>query len=46
MQLKNLKQEGIDPKVFTEVKMKIESGYYNSDEVINKVADEILKNYF
>ncbi|MCW8850078.1 MAG: ATP-binding cassette domain-containing protein, partial [Melioribacteraceae bacterium] len=24
--------------------MKIESGYYNSDEVISKVADEILKN--
>ncbi len=43
---KKLKQEGIEPKVFAEVKMKIESGYYNSDEVINKVADEILKNYF
>ena len=41
---KKLKQEGIEPKVFAEVKMKIESGYYNSDEVINKVADEILKN--
>lgn len=40
---KKLKQEGIEPKVFAEVKMKIESGYYNSDEVINKVADEILK---
>lgn len=41
---RKLKQEGIEPKVFAEVKMKIESGYYNSDEVINKVADEILKN--
>ena len=32
-------------KFFTEVKMKIDSGYYNTDEVINKVADEILKTF-
>ena len=42
---KKLKQEGVDSKVFTEVKMKIDSGYYNTDEVINKVADEILKTF-
>ena len=40
---KKLKAEGIDPKVIADVKMKVESGYYNSDEVINKVADEIIK---
>ncbi len=42
---KKLKKEGVDSKVFTEVKMKVDSGYYNSDEVINKVADEILKTF-
>ena len=42
---KKLKQEGVDSKVFTEVKMKIDNGYYNTDEVINKVADEILKTF-
>ncbi len=40
---KKLQSEGIDPKLFAEVKTKIESGYYNSDEVINKVADNIIK---
>ena len=42
---KKLKQEGVDSKLFTEIKMKVDSGYYNSDEVINKVADEILKTF-
>lgn len=42
---KKLKNEGVDSKDFTEVKMKIDSGYYNTDEVINKVADEILKTF-
>ena len=42
---KKLKAEGIDSKRFAEVKLKIDSGYYNSDEVINKVADEILKTF-
>lgn len=42
---KKLKAEGIDTKKFAEVKLKIESGYYNSDEVINKVADEILRTF-
>ena len=42
---KKLQAEGIDPKLFAEVKTKIESGYYNTDEVINKVADEIIKEF-
>ena len=42
---KKLKAEGIDSKRFAEVKLKIDSGYYNSDEVINQVADEILKTF-
>jgi len=42
---KKLKAEGVDPKRFAEIKMKVESGYYNTDEVINKVADEILKTF-
>ncbi len=42
---KKLKAEGVESKEMTEVKMKVESGYYNTDEVINKVADEILKSY-
>ena len=42
---KKLQAEGVDSKQFAEVKLRIESGYYNSDEVINKVADEILKSF-
>ncbi len=42
---KKLKAEGIDSKQLTEVKLKVQSGYYNSDEVINQVADEILKTF-
>ncbi|MBK7104463.1 MAG: hypothetical protein IPH62_04185 [Ignavibacteriae bacterium] len=42
---KKLKSEGIDAQLMTEVKTKIESGYYNKDEVINKVADEIIKKF-
>jgi anti-sigma28 factor (negative regulator of flagellin synthesis) len=42
---KKLKSEGIDPKMLTDVKSKIDSGYYNSDEVIGKVADEIIKKF-
>ena len=42
---KRLKSEGIDPQMLTQVKTKIESGYYNSDEVIGKVADEIIKSF-
>jgi hypothetical protein len=42
---KKLKAEGIDPKVISDVKMKVESGYYNTEEVISKVADEIIKAF-
>ena len=42
---KKLKAEGVDPQKFAEVKMKINSGYYNSVEVIDKVADEIIKEF-
>lgn len=42
---KKLKSEGIEAQLLTEVKTKIENGYYNRDEVINKVADEIIKKF-
>ncbi|PID62495.1 MAG: hypothetical protein CR986_01640 [Ignavibacteriae bacterium] len=42
---KKLKAQGVESKKFNEVKLKIESGYYNKDEVIDKVADEILKTF-
>jgi len=42
---KKLKTEGVSAKEFGEIKDKIESGYYNSDEVTKKVAEEILKEF-
>ena len=42
---KKLKAEGVESKKISEVKLKVDSGYYNTDEVINQVADEILKSY-
>ena len=42
---KKLKAEGVESKQISEVKLKVASGYYNSDEVINQVADEILKSF-
>ena len=42
---KKLKAEGVDPKRLTEVKLRIESRYYNSEEIISKVADEIIKEF-
>ncbi len=42
---KKLKAEGVDSKRIDNVKLKVESGYYNTDEVINQVADEILKSF-
>lgn len=42
---KKLKAQGVESKKLDEVKLKVESGYYNRDEVINKVADEILKTF-
>ncbi len=41
---KKLKAEGVEPSKIKEVRSRIESGYYNQDEVIEKVADEILKS--
>lgn len=42
---KKLKAEGVESKQISDVKLKVESGYYNTDEVINQVADEILKSF-
>ncbi len=42
---KKLKTEGISAKEFGEIKERVESGYYNSDEVTKKVAEEILKEF-
>ena len=42
---KKLKTEGISAKEFSEIKGRVESGYYNSDEVTKKVAEEILKEF-
>ncbi len=42
---KKLKSEGVESKQISEVKSKVASGYYNTDEVINQVADEILKSF-
>lgn len=40
---KKLQSQGIQAKDLSAINSKIESGYYNTDEVINKVADEIIK---
>ncbi len=40
---KELQQKSEQVKDFSEIKEKIKSGFYNSDEVLNKVADKILK---
>lgn len=42
---KKLKAEGVDSQRLSQVKLKVDSGYYNSDDVINKVADEIIKEF-
>lgn len=42
---KKLKSEGVESKQISEVKARVASGYYNTDEVINQVADEILKSF-
>lgn len=33
----------IDTKTFAAIQQKIQSGFYDSDEVLNKVADSLLK---
>ena len=40
---KKLKSLGVDSKDFAAVKAKINSGYYTTQEVTNKVAEAILK---
>ena len=40
---KELQAKNVDPVKVAEVKEKVQQGYYNSEEVINKVADSILK---
>ena len=40
---KNLKNATVESAKLQDIKAKINSKFYNSDEVINKVADAILK---
>ncbi len=40
---KKLKGQGMDKAKLSEVKNKINNGFYNSETVLNKVVDEIYK---
>ena len=40
---RKLQTNKIDSKKFSEIKEKINSGFYNSKGVVNKVAESILK---
>jgi negative regulator of flagellin synthesis FlgM len=40
---KSISYASIKDKNVEEIRKKVDSGFYNSDEVINKVADKILK---
>ena len=40
---KLLRANGTSPKDFAIIKERVDSGFYNSEEVINKVAENILK---
>jgi len=40
---KSISYASIKDKNVSEIRKKVDSGFYNSDEVINKVADKILK---
>lgn len=40
---KELQQKSEQIKDFTSIREKIKSGFYNSDEVLNKVAEQLLK---
>jgi len=40
---KKLKSLGVSSKDFAAVKAKIDSGYYNTEEITEKVADAILE---
>lgn len=41
---KELQQKSEQVKDFSLIKERIKSGFYNTDEVLNKVADRILKD--
>ncbi len=43
-QAKLMNEEKVSAKNLEEIKAKIDSGYYNSDEILTKVADGILKD--
>ncbi|GAB4188750.1 MAG: hypothetical protein Kow00108_25230 [Calditrichia bacterium] len=38
------KSDGLSPKRKAEIEHKIQSGFYDKEEVVEKVADEILKS--
>ena len=40
---KKLKGQGMDKAKLSEVKNKVNNGFYNSETVLNKVVDEIYK---
>jgi len=42
---KQLQAQNVDAQEITKVRDKIDNGFYNSDEVLNKVADKILKEF-
>jgi anti-sigma28 factor (negative regulator of flagellin synthesis) len=41
---KSISSASIKGKNLDDIKSKVESGFYDSDDVINKVADKILKD--
>ncbi|GBD89820.1 hypothetical protein BMS3Abin04_00533 [bacterium BMS3Abin04] len=42
---KLLQSKNVDAQEISKVRDKIDNGFYNSDEVLNKVADKILKEF-
>lgn len=42
---KLLQAKNVDAQDISKVRDKIDNGFYNSDEVLNKVADKILKEF-
>jgi len=42
---KLLQAKNVDAQEISKVRDKIDNGFYNSDEVLNKVADKILKEF-
>lgn len=41
---RNLQSKNVSAKDFAAIKEKIDTNFYNTDKVISKVADEILKS--